>query len=199
MRQILADCIARKKPITTEILLQLFRLFSFDNHLHVCMPALFLVAFFLVSRISNLVPYELSDLSDLQPCVLMLSSVLFTAQGGLLRITCIKTLQLRERVLEIPLPLILGSPLCPVAAIRQYLYSVKLPRHSPLYVCRSQGTYKRILAHQYNEFIKTSLANIGLNPGNFSSHSFCRGGASFAFCNRAPTASIQWHGDWKVE
>ena len=110
--------------------------FSFDNHLHVCMPTLFLVAFFSFLRISNLVPYKLCDISDTQSCFLRLSSIIFTAQGGLL---CI--------------PLIPGSPLCPVTTLRQYLSSVKLSPHSPLFVCRPQGTYKLILAHQYNAFL----------------------------------------------
>ena len=46
VRRILGDCVARKEPITTEILFKLFSQFDFNNHLHVCMHALFLVAFF---------------------------------------------------------------------------------------------------------------------------------------------------------
>jgi len=66
--RILGDFVARKKPITVEILLKLFRLFDFNNHLYLCMRALFLVAFFSFLRISNLVPYKLSDIGDPQAC-----------------------------------------------------------------------------------------------------------------------------------
>ena len=99
-------------------------------------------------------------------------------------------------MLEIPLPLIPGSPLCPVTALKQYLNSVQLSPQSPLFVSQSQGSYRPILAHQYSAFIKKSLSAIGLNPAHYSSHSFRRGGATFAFSNRAPTDFIKSQGDW---
>ena len=43
----------------------------------------------------------------------------FTSQGTLLGITHIKTIQFRERQLEIPLPHVLGSPLCLVTTLQQ--------------------------------------------------------------------------------
>lgn len=91
VRRLLGDCVARKEPITIEILLRLFSNFDFHNHLHVCMRALFLVAFFSFLRISNLVPYQLSDIADPQACHLTPSNVTFTSQGALLRITHTKT------------------------------------------------------------------------------------------------------------
>lgn len=132
VRRIMGDYVARKEPITVEILLQLFSKFDFHNHLHVCMRALFLVAFFSFLRISNLVPHKLSDIANPQACHLTPSNVTFTSQGALLRITHTKTIQFRERQLEIPLPCIPGSPLCPVTALKQYLASVQLPPRSPL-------------------------------------------------------------------
>ena len=126
-------------------------------------------------------------------------SVIFIPQGALLRITCTKTLQFRECVLEIQSPLIPGSPLCPVTALRQYLAHVQLSPSSPLFVCQSRGSYSPILAHQYNAFIKKLPLAIGFNPAQYSSHSFCRGGATFAFCNRAPAAFIKSQGDWKSD
>ena len=66
VHRILGDRVVPNPPITVEILLQLFRLFDLGDHLHVCMCALFLVAFFSFLRISNLVPYKLSDIGDAQ-------------------------------------------------------------------------------------------------------------------------------------
>ena len=163
------------------------------------MGALFLVAFFSFLRISNLVLYKLSDVTDPQACHLMCSNVTFTSRGALLRITHTKTIQFRERQLEVPLPRIPGFPLCPVTALQQYLASVQLTPSSPLFVYKSQDAYRPILAHQYNAFIKASLSAIGVNPAHFSSHSFRRGGATFAFCRAAPTAFIKEQGDWKSD
>ena len=68
VRRILGDCVARNEPITIEILFKLYSQFDFYNHLHVCAHALFLVAFFSFLRISNLVPYKLSEIADPQAC-----------------------------------------------------------------------------------------------------------------------------------
>jgi len=163
------------------------------------MCTLFLEAFLSFLHISNLVPYKLSDIGDPQACHLTPSNVTLTSQGALLRITHTKTIQFRERQLEIPLPRIPGSPLCPVTAVQQYLAHVQLSSSSPLLVCKSQGAYRPILAHQFNAFIKASLLAIGVNPAHYSSHSFRRGGATFAFCRKAPTSFIKAKGDWKSD
>ena len=129
--RIMGDCVARKEPLTIEILLKLFSQFDFNIHLHVCMCALFLVAFFLFLRISNLVPHKLSDIADPQACHLTPSKGTFASQGALLCITHTKTIPFHEQQLEIRLPCIPGSPLCLVTALQQYLASVQLPPHSP--------------------------------------------------------------------
>lgn len=199
IRRLLGDFVTRKEPITVDILLRLFHLFDFQNPLHLCMRALFLVAFFSFLRISNLVPKTLADTRDPKACHLRPSSVTFTAQGAILRITRTKTIQFRQRTLEIPLPLIRGSPLCPVTALKQYLAHTPVSSQSPLFVSKSRGTYRPILAHQYNAFIKASVTALGLDPTKYSSHSFRRGGATFAFCCNAPTAFIKTQGDWKSD
>ena len=109
----------RECQAITEVLFKLFRQLDFNNHLHVCMRALFLVAFFLFLRITNLVPYKFSDIADPQACHLMPANVTFASHGTLLRITHTKTIQFYKRQLEIPLPCIPGSPLCLVTVLQQ--------------------------------------------------------------------------------
>ena len=127
------------------------------------------------------------------------SNITFMSQGALLRITHTKTIQFREQQIEVPLPRIPGSPLCPVTALQQYLASVQLPPSSPLFVYKSQDAYRPVLAHQSNAFHKASLSVIGVNATHFSSHSFRRGGATFPFCADAPTTFIKAQGDWKSD
>ena len=100
VRCLLGDYVARKEPITIDILLRIFSFLDFSNPLHFCMCALFLVTFFSFLRISNLVSYILADVRDPKRCYLRLSSVTFTAQGALLRVSRIKTIQFQQRVLE---------------------------------------------------------------------------------------------------
>lgn len=199
VRRLLGDYIARKEPITIDILLRVLSLFNLRYPLHICMRALFLVAFFSFLRISNLVPYTLSSLRDPRAKHLRQSSVSFTSQGAILRVTCTKTIQFRQRVLEIPLPSIPGSPLCPVTALQQYLAAIPCNPAWPLFVIHARGTYQPVLAHQHNAFIKAAISAIDLNSMSYSSHSFRRGGATFAFASHAPPAFIKAQGDWQSE
>ena len=54
----------------------------------------------------------------------------------------------------------------------------------------------------YNKFqckLKELVKQIGLNPDDFSSHSFRRGGSTFAFKAKVPADLIQLLGDWRSD
>ena len=137
--------------MSVDILLQISRQFDPGNVFHTCMAALFLVAFFSFLQISNLVPRTLGDLSHHSPLFLRRSSVKFSARGAVLSVTRTKTLQFSQRILEIPLPLIPGSPLCPVSALSAYLQRVPAEPFSPLFGVYINNQYQPILAHHYKE------------------------------------------------
>ena len=144
-------------------------------------------------------PYTLASIRDQWACHLKQSSITFTSQGAILHVTRTKTIQFRQRVLEILLPSIPGSPLCPVTALQQYLATIPRNPPLPLFVNEARGIYQPVLAHQYNAFIKAAIAAIGLHSKSYSSHSFRRGGATFAFASHAPTAFIKAQGDWQSD
>ena len=160
------------------------------------MAALFLVAFFSFLRISNLVPRSLRDISNPHPLFLKRSNVRFSPRGVVLSVARTKTLQFTQRYLEIPLPMIPGSPVCPVSALPLYIHRVPAEPYLPLFGLYVNNQYRPILAHHYTSFIKRAVSILGLHPRNYSSHSFRRRGASFAFNNPAPTEFIKSHGDW---
>ena len=150
VRRLLGDFTARKHAMSVDILLQISRHFDPGNVFHTCMAALFLVAFFSFLRISNLVPRTLGDISHHSPLFLRRSSVKFSARGAVLSVTRTKTLQFNQRILEIPLPPIPGSPLCPVSALSAYLQRVPAEPFSPLFGVYINNQYQPILAHHYN-------------------------------------------------
>lgn len=101
-----------------------------------------------------------------------------------------KTVPFWEQVVQFPLPLITDCTLCSVIAIQQAISSIKHPlkpsqtlSHNPRPSCGS------ILLPRFNtRFLlilnlsgNTVLCNLGLPARNYASHSFCWGGASFAF------------------
>ena len=99
---VIIDYVAVRSPSLSTFYSGVISLLDLSNPLHICMRALFLVAFFSFLRISNLVSYTLADVRDPKGCYLRMSSVTFTAQEILLRVTRTKTIQLRQRVLDIP-------------------------------------------------------------------------------------------------
>ena len=186
----------RKHPSTPELLLQVYPLFTLDTPLHAAMWALFLVAFFTFLRKSNLVPDAPNCISSKVP---LRSDLVFTSQGATLHIRASKTIQYQQHSLSIPLPRIPGSPLCPVTALRHHLRRNSGPSHAPLFSVISP-TPQRLFPLTYRHFcafLSKTISALGLVPAHYSSHSFRRGGASFAFKCNVPAQLIQRQGDWQ--
>ena len=67
VKRCVKESVNRKHPITVSILYNCFRLFT-SCPLHLCMKALFLVAFFSLLRKSNLVPLTRAQVSSSSGC-----------------------------------------------------------------------------------------------------------------------------------
>ena len=199
LRRVMGDSVHSTHPITVDMLFSMFKRFNWTLPLHACMHAAFLVAFFSFLRISNLLPYSLADLQSERAYFLTRNDDSFTSSGAILRVYRTKTIQFSQRVLEIPLPFIPNSILCPVSALLSYFRAVPAPAKSPLFVINQHGIFKPILAAHFNRFLKSCIISLGLPPSNFSCRSFRQGGATFAFNCGAPTEFIKAQGDWRSD
>lgn len=144
VRRLLGDVTARKHVMTVDILLQILPHLVSGNIFHTCMAVLFLVIFFSFLRISNLVPCMLRDISNPHPLFLKRSDVHFSPRGAVLSVARRKTLQFNQRLLEIPLPIIPGSPLCPISALRLYLHHIPAEPYLPLFSLYVNNQYRPI-------------------------------------------------------
>ena len=187
----MGDSVRITHPVTVDMLLNIFHIFDWSNPLHVCMHAAFLVAFFSSLRISNLVPYKASDMAAVNTYFLKREDVFFFAHGAVLRIFKTKTIQFRQRVLQIPLPVIPNSILCPVAALKAYLSLVPAPLSAPLFMVPVANSAKPLLAAHFNRFLKACASATGFDPNHFSSRSYRQGGATFVFNCAAPIEFIR--------
>ena len=169
-----------------------------SNQLHICVHTLFLVAFFSFLRISNLVPYALANGHSNNAYFLRRQDVSFTAPGAVLRVYRTKTIQFKQRVLEILLPFIPNSVLCPVTALKYFCTVPTLPS-SPLFIVNQDGSFRPLLTAHFNQFFKACISTVGLKPDHFSSHSFRQGGAPFALNCSMPTKFIKAQGDWRSD
>ena len=117
--------VTRKQAITPLMLHRMAFFFDLRIPLHAAMWALFLVAFFSFLRKSNLVVEHMRSVSSVK--VLRCSNLILNENTALLRILATKTIQFAQRSLNIPLPVIPGSMLCPVTALRTHLKLNQVP------------------------------------------------------------------------
>ena len=144
-------------------------------------------------RKSNIVP----DSSTSDNHVLLRENVTFTDTGMILVVKSSKTLQYSERVLEIPLNFIPGSPLCVVTLLKNHFRDVPMPSESYLLYKSSSSSPTPVLYRDLLEFLKGCVMNIGLNPNDVGLHSLRRAGTAFLHSINIPLEDIRCIGDWK--
>jgi len=100
-KRFLGQAVSRKSAITPHILHGMFVLFDFSLPLRATMWALFLVAFFTLLHISNLVTNNLRDISFK---VITRADLVFTDSGAQIFVRATKTIQFQQRAFTLPLP-----------------------------------------------------------------------------------------------
>ncbi|CAC5361192.1 unnamed protein product [Mytilus coruscus] len=110
-----------------------------------------------------------------------------------------KTIQFGERKLEIPFIINSESKLCPYSAYMAMCKHFQAPLSSSAFLMRGsrKGEFKPVRYRVFNNFLKTCINSIELNSEHYSTHSFRRGGATWAFKCCFPSNLIQLQGDWK--
>jgi hypothetical protein len=107
-------CVKQAEPITLFILHKMFLALDFKDSENLIYWCLFIFAFFLLARKSNLVPTTSKDLIN-HKCLLRSDVTRF--HGNLIvTMNWSKTIQFGERLLQTPLLRLKGSHLCPVTA-----------------------------------------------------------------------------------
>ena len=192
------NAVLQKLPITPQILLQMRELLKMDKPADAVLWAALTMAFFTLLRKSNLVPYSPKTFDPQRhPCRGDLS---ITSGGLTLQVKSSKTIQYGERHLLLPLPLLQGHPLCPVTAILAVLtLQPDLPPSAPLLAYPSPNGLHLLTQPNLINRLNKLLAALGLQPHMYGTHSFRRGGATWAFQAGLPGELIQTLGDWKSD
>lgn len=189
----------QKLPITPDILLRLHSTLNFTKSFDSAFWAICLVAFYGMFRKAHLLPVSPRKFDPTKQ--LTKADFKFLTWGTLITIRWSKTIQFRERVVEIPLPCIPRSKLCPTTAI-MHAFGFTPPTPSsqafnwvdkPL-AAPHMFTYSMFLTK-----LRDHLTLMGLNPKTYAGHSFRRGGASFAYQSGVPLELIKALGDWRSD
>ena len=98
-------------------------------------------------------------------------------------------------------PLVSGN----ICALDPVLHYAKLvnenptPDESPAFSFYENGSFKCVTHQSFTNYLKTLLRRIGVNPDDWSGHSFRRGGASLLYRLGCDPITIQACGDWSSD
>ena len=92
-----------------------------------------------------------------------------------------KTIQCGERTLYIPLVEIPNSSLCPVKAYINMITLIPAENESPAFCILKGKLLVPVTYYLFQNVLRKLIKEIGEDPKQYSSHSFRRGGATWAF------------------
>ena len=183
----------RKLPITPVILLKILRHLDLNKSIHINFWAACLLMFFGMLRRSNVLPKSSSNFDT--NIHLRRQDILFYPEGCCVIIRWSKTIQFQQRTLQIPLPRVHSSPLCPVQAIfRAFSVSPKASPQGPAFMINNSTTFSVLT---FLKLLNQVLIQAGIDSEAYSGHSFRRGGATWAFHSGVSVETIRQLGDWK--
>ena len=184
-------------PITVEMLVHMYQVMDMANVNHVVFWSLFTLAFFTMSRKSNLVVTN----HTLPVKCLRKADICVTEGYNMLLVVFrwSKTNQFGSRVHTVPLLPISGSPLCPVKAYIHMRSLVKVSDCSPAFCMVKNGCITPVTYYELHKFLRDTLSKLGYNSDLYSSHSFRRGAATLAFRRGVHPSLIKAIGDWSSD
>ena len=159
--------------------------------------SVFLTALFGFLRLSNLVPPSVSSYNVLEH--LARGDIFFEHTHCTVLLKWSKTLQKSSQFATIQLPVLGGSPLCPVRALTYMMSQSPPDSNAPLFSYYQQGTLLTMTQSKVRKTLKQILLSIGLSPETYPFHTFRRSGASWAFSQCSSIQSIQQQGTWSSE
>ncbi len=184
-----------KLPITFDLLRGIFKHLDLRSPFDRTFWAACLVGFFSFFRKSNLLVTSLASFDSSRH--LCARDAEFTVQGVILTVRWSKVIQFRQRILQIPIPLIPGSPFCPSTLLAQLVLDYPLgPQPFPLFRYKKENKVVPLTAREFTRKLHATLHSCGVPHERYSGHSFRRGGATYALQCGLPVDLIKIQGDW---
>ena len=193
LERLMQHAVKQAQPLTPEIMTDILPFLNFKKRKDLVFWGILLIGFFAMLRKSNLVSDSIKSFNGKKQ--LTMGHISFKPGLAVIKVTWAKNIQCKERMLEIPLFEIPGSPLCPVNILR-ILKIETANSQTPLF-----GDHKKPLFTyaQFQNKFRSLLNQAGYRGEAFSSHSMRRGGATWAHRQGVPGNLIQIHGGWKSD
>lgn len=187
-------------PFTIPLLMKLRSRLNLNSSKQASFWAICLVAFFGLFRKAHLLPESEATFNPER--MFTRSDFTFTPSCVFILVRWSKTIQLGQRTVTIPLMAMPGSPLCPVTAVNQaFRLCPNLSPSDQAFMWRDSAALRN-MNFTYKAFMgsmKQRLIELGVDPALYGTHSFRRGGATFALEAGVPLDTISLLGDWKSD
>jgi integrase len=199
IKRVKGNHVHHKEPITPALLLSVRRQLDLSNVHNSAFWAACLLLFFGLFRKSNVLVSSLKDFNRLKH--LSREDLTFHSWGISVIVRWSKTIQCQERILHVPLIALPGHPLCPVTALINYIrLSVGASLSGPAFTVPGRGNCLIPLSSRtFTTRLRSLLSACGVPPEHFATHSFRRGGATWALQCGLPPDVVRMLGDWRSD
>ena len=183
------------KRIDIQLLTSIIQVAETLQHSHIFRP-LYILAYFSFLRLSNILPHTTTTFDYTRH--LSKGDVIFAQDQVLLIIKWSKTMQSRQEIRTISLPMLGSSPLCPVAALRSLLLLLPGEPNDPLFQIYRVHAQVPLMDSVARRHLHTVSNALHLSP-HLTFHDFRRSGATWAFHHGVPLSQIMHHGTWRSD
>ena len=173
LKRLLCAPAYRSLPITLDILLAISHRLNLRRKLHKTIWAAFLTGYFASLRKSNLVPFSVKDLNNNH--YLRRNSFVFLEDCVIVKLHWTKTLQSLRSPVEIPLPKISNSVLCPYTALTNMIQHIPADANMPAFLIPHNGTLLTLTHKSFVSFLRKFLSECSISPDLYTGHSFRKG------------------------
>lgn len=193
LRSILGTGVTQKLPLTPNELLLIFKKIDPNDDVGMVYWSVIVFCFRTILRKSNVIP-ESEKFDEL---LVRRNSIQFHDWGMMVYVVSTKTIKYRERVLEIPICNLKGSPFCAVSLLKKHFSLYPGDPNGPLFYKLKGGHQVPVKYKETLNFFKKMSSLIGKDPTSFGLHSLRRSGAFFMHQIGVPLEDIKCIGDWK--
>ena len=189
IRRIKGEEVKQAAPLLPRELLRLFSVFH-PSRGHTAVRAAMLLSFRALLRKGHVTDSE---------CALKRGDLEFHQWGMMVCVKKSKTNQYRQRVHRIPVTKVKNEGLCAVYWARRHFEECPAPLDAQAFRIPRAGHSVPLPYNFYSSVLRLACGAVGLPPGDFSSHSLRRGGATFLRLCGASMEEIKERGDWKSD
>ena len=186
----------KASPITPHILKDMFSFLDLQQDFDLVCWSIILMMFFLMARISNLLPNSIRSLDPSKQ--LLRRDIQILDDMIIVHFKWSKTRQFGHSR-EVPLTAMPGNCLCPVSAYKNMVRKASASQSDPALYIPSGYKHKKLVPVTYPQFqakFRDLISRTGRDDSTFSPHSLRRGGCTWGFKSSVESELIQHHGDW---